>query len=68
MGQVEAQATYWSELPMATRHTLKALREATATNPLLAYSGTAAASCADARELLAMVRESLAEQAHASKL
>jgi hypothetical protein len=62
---VESDATFWSELPSLTRATLKALRDATATNPLRTsqpassrVSSTSVSSGAStcARELLAMVR------------
>ena len=64
---VEAEAEYWHELPQATRNTLRLLRTATLTNPLLSASGRSGAPplgaevACSGRELLAMVRESLAE-------
>ena len=64
---VEAEADYWSELPQATRETLKLLREATLRNPLLSAAGCSAAPISQTtmatsgKELLAMVRESLRE-------
>ena len=67
LNAVEAEGEYWAELPKLTRETLRALREATLRNPLLSESGasgvatiSSSASCSG-RELLAMVRESLAE-------
>ena len=59
---------YWKDLPKLTKDTLAMLREATLRNPLLSAHGSTSAlsqlmdcTSSDLRELLAMVRESLAE-------
>ena len=65
---LDADETYWLDLPAHTREMLRALRAATVRNPLLNASGVAynpfavaGGGVSDARELLGIVRESLAE-------
>ena len=62
------EAENWLAIPQQTRDTLQVLREATMASPLLAPSGikasnpfTSGAGVTDTRELLGMIRESLAE-------
>mmetsp|Transcript_3301 Transcript_3301/g.6840 ORF Transcript_3301/g.6840 Transcript_3301/m.6840 type:complete len:326 (-) Transcript_3301:431-1408(-) len=62
LAAVEQNAEYWEQMPLSTREILRALRQATLSNPLLGTGVARACATCEPRELLGMVRESLAEQ------